>query len=331
MKQIREVPIKGVAQELGLRLYERDTFKDWTLPCTDGQLINLIIAVSFGLFIPPRILNSAAYGGINVHPSLLPDFRGAAPLQHTLLADEEHTGVTLQTLDPMKFDHGRILAQESFPIPNASTCTYPDLLELITPKAASLLVRGLQDRAFDPHSTLTRHHFTPPRISNALPTSDEHTNSEAFRRAPKITPEDRQICWPIRSDELLRRDRVLGRLWCLIAWDKEAPKRVVLHGLESVSIPSPLSPGPLPQKTGSEQGVKELPCFGHDDEPVAVPILRQGDELLLLASETDAILVKEITVEGKRKMPAARALAWALGRPSSDYGRGENAKVATAH
>jgi methionyl-tRNA formyltransferase len=77
-----------VAEELSLTIYERDTFTGWDvsiplldlecllikaqLPRPQGEAINLIIAVSFGLFVPPRILRSAEYGGLNVHPSLLP-------------------------------------------------------------------------------------------------------------------------------------------------------------------------------------------------------------------------------------------------------------------
>ena len=83
------VPIKAVAQELGLVIHERDTFTGWDvraaeftfeqetdylqLPKPQNEPINLIIAVSFGLFVPPRILRSAEYGGLNVHPSLLPE------------------------------------------------------------------------------------------------------------------------------------------------------------------------------------------------------------------------------------------------------------------
>ncbi|KAF3058154.1 Methionyl-tRNA formyltransferase, mitochondrial [Daldinia childiae] len=79
---------------------------------------NLIIAVSFGLFVPPRLLRAAQYGGLNVHPSLLPDLRGPAPLQHALLAGHTHTGISLQTLDDRAFDHGLILARTPpLPIP----------------------------------------------------------------------------------------------------------------------------------------------------------------------------------------------------------------------
>lgn len=68
--------------------------------------------VSFGYFIPPRIIQQFKYGAINVHPSLLPKYRGAAPIQHTILAGDDETGVTVQELHPEKFDAGRILNQK---------------------------------------------------------------------------------------------------------------------------------------------------------------------------------------------------------------------------
>ncbi|KAJ4388258.1 Methionyl-tRNA formyltransferase, partial [Neurospora sp. IMI 360204] len=72
-KEIRQVPIQNLAEELSLSIHVRDTFTGWSLPQTpDGEPINLIVAVSFGLFVPPRCLNQAKYGGLNVHPSLLP-------------------------------------------------------------------------------------------------------------------------------------------------------------------------------------------------------------------------------------------------------------------
>ena len=67
-------PIKEVAiDELNLPLHQIDTFTGWSPPQPDGQPINLVVAVSFGLFVPPRILSAAKYGGLNVHPSLLPE------------------------------------------------------------------------------------------------------------------------------------------------------------------------------------------------------------------------------------------------------------------
>lgn len=72
LNKIFQAPIRAAAEQLGLPLHERDSFRGWQLPRSDDETINLIIAVSFGLFIPARILQSAEYGGLNIHPSILP-------------------------------------------------------------------------------------------------------------------------------------------------------------------------------------------------------------------------------------------------------------------
>ena len=72
LKELRVLPAQTLAASLGLPVWNRDTFTGWDVPRPDGEDINLIIAVSFGLFVPPRILQATKYGGLNVHPSLLP-------------------------------------------------------------------------------------------------------------------------------------------------------------------------------------------------------------------------------------------------------------------
>lgn len=67
--------------------------------------------VSFGYFIPPHIISLFKHGAVNVHPSLLPKYRGAAPIQHAILYGDQETGITIQELDDREFDAGRILAQ----------------------------------------------------------------------------------------------------------------------------------------------------------------------------------------------------------------------------
>ena len=63
--------------------------------------------------MPADIIHRFKHGAVNVHPSLLPKYRGAAPIQHTILAGDDVTGVTVQELDDKQFDAGRILAQRS--------------------------------------------------------------------------------------------------------------------------------------------------------------------------------------------------------------------------
>ncbi|KAJ4357630.1 Methionyl-tRNA formyltransferase [Didymosphaeria variabile] len=147
LKTLRNVPIKLAAAEELCVTHTIDTFTGWTPP----SRVDLIIAVSFGLFVPPRILNLAKYGGLNVHPSLLPDLKGPAPIQHALLKRRQYTGVSVQTLHPSQFDGGTILAQTPSPgvtIPDLATAD--DLTRRLAFEGADMLVNVLKTRAFVP-------------------------------------------------------------------------------------------------------------------------------------------------------------------------------------
>ena len=169
--------------------------------------------------MPARILNGAKYGGLNVHPSLLPDLRGPAPIVHALLKRRSHTGVTLQTMHPTRFDHGVVLSQTPAPgIPIPKDCTAKDLIETLGPLGAELLCQGVQDGLFvDPKAART-----------------ETLEMDELELAPKITPEDRHIDWASwNADEILLRDRVLGRLWDLQTYARcfdSLSKRVAFEG-----------------------------------------------------------------------------------------------------
>jgi methionyl-tRNA formyltransferase len=210
-----------------------------------------------------------------------------------LLACEAHTGVTLQTLHPEKFDHGAILAQTPLPgfeIPNPSQCTYPELLRLVTPKAAEMLVQGIRDRV-----------FLPGAISNTISISSKPYGNP-IRHAPKITPMDRHIDWEKTTvDEILRRDRVLGRLWGLIHIEGQGPKRAVFGGLTAV---------PLDESFwGKEVSVTyKLPLVSNNGERVTLPCLVDGEAVIVSSPTGGAVRIEEITVAGDKKTGAAKAL-----------------------
>lgn len=144
---------------------------------------NLIIAVSFGLFVPNRILSKLAYGGINVHPSLLPDLHGPAPLQWTILTRRFYTGVTVQTMHPRAFDRGEVLAQTPAPgVPVPYGCTTDDLVALLAPHGARLLVDALQRGLY----------LGPPYapVPDRVP-----VDADRARHAPKIDKSELTVDW----------------------------------------------------------------------------------------------------------------------------------------
>lgn len=194
------MPIKQVAtEELSLRTHAIDTFTGWTPP----KPIDLVIAVSFGLFVPPRILGLAQYGGLNVHPSLLPDLRGPAPIEHALLKQRKLTGVSIQTLDPKQFDHGTILAQTAAPgiqIPPDMSAAL--LEEQLAKTGAEMLV-----------DVLKTHKFVPP-----LEDVGWYAKSDGpIHHAPKITKKDRFIDFKVNTIAVIFSiQSALGDGWCIL-------------------------------------------------------------------------------------------------------------------
>ncbi|KAK1993880.1 formyl transferase [Colletotrichum falcatum] len=328
MKKIREVPLKKLAEKLELPIHERDTFTGWQ-PRND---INLIVAVSFGLFVPPRLLNLAKYGGLNVHPSLLPDFRGPAPLQHTLLQRRTHTGITLQTLHHKAFDHGTVLCQTPLPgIPVPEDCTTQRLHDVVTPLAAETLVEGLRKGL----------HVPPLRDAGWQPNAGERGQ---LRHAPKVTNHDRQVNWPEwTADDVVLRQRVLGPVWCsayhhgsrkimrLKFGDAEAverPDRVRRYyrrcslrkagELAAEDVPEEDRDVELVSWVWQPEGkardraswvVHRTPFFEHED----------GKSILVPSAGGGCLKLSTITVEGSRPKPAVAALG-GFGKAARDEG-----------
>ncbi|TSC55817.1 MAG: methionyl-tRNA formyltransferase, partial [Parcubacteria group bacterium Greene0416_79] len=88
-------------QPIALDSSVRDTLKT--------KSFELFVVASYGLIIPKDILDIPAHGALNLHPSLLPKYRGASPIENQILADDRDAGVTIMLMDE-KMDHGPTLA-----------------------------------------------------------------------------------------------------------------------------------------------------------------------------------------------------------------------------
>lgn len=112
----------------------------------DFRKIDLLIAVSFGLFIPSQIIEQVA-STINVHPSLLPQYRGPAPIHNVIFNGDRHTGITLQTLSPHGFDKG-IIFDQSYPIRIEDDETFTSLWTRLSSHASEMLLLCLQNQTY---------------------------------------------------------------------------------------------------------------------------------------------------------------------------------------
>lgn len=114
-KQIIIPPlVKLLAQKYKISLIQPEKILDSKLQILDSKP-DLIVAVAYGQILPKEILEIPKYGCLNVHPSLLPKYRGSSPIQYAILNGDKKTGVTIILMDE-KMDHGPILAQREIMI-----------------------------------------------------------------------------------------------------------------------------------------------------------------------------------------------------------------------
>ncbi|MCG8413324.1 MAG: methionyl-tRNA formyltransferase [Pseudomonadales bacterium] len=115
-KKLQPSPVKIVAENAGLPVYQPSTLRNEEAQQEFKSLVpDLLIVVAYGLILPQAILDIPRFGCINVHASLLPRWRGAAPLERALLAGDKVTGVTIMQMDA-GLDTGPMLHKESVAI-----------------------------------------------------------------------------------------------------------------------------------------------------------------------------------------------------------------------
>ncbi|HLF04631.1 MAG TPA: methionyl-tRNA formyltransferase [Dehalococcoidia bacterium] len=109
-------PVKSHALSLGLPVYQPASLRPARAQAELAALQpQVIVVAAYGLFLPPPVLNTPAHGCLNLHPSLLPRYRGPSPVVTAILEGDTVTGVTLMLLD-QGMDTGPIIAQRQHPI-----------------------------------------------------------------------------------------------------------------------------------------------------------------------------------------------------------------------
>jgi methionyl-tRNA formyltransferase len=135
-------PIKELALRHGLTVLQPEKAKEEAFQqALSGLQPDLFVVVAYGQILPKSVLNIPKYGAINVHASLLPRYRGAAPIAWAILRGEEVTGVTTMVMDE-GMDTGDILLQTEVPIGNEETCE--NLHDRLGSLGAQLLLKTLE-------------------------------------------------------------------------------------------------------------------------------------------------------------------------------------------
>lgn len=135
-------PVKQLAMERGIPVYQPRTLRDGSSDDVIKELApDIIVVVAYGCIIPPQLLHAAKYGCINLHVSLLPKYRGSAPIQWSVLNGNAGTGVTIMQLDE-GLDTGDILMVEPVAIDPEETSG--ELFDRVSAVGAKTLVTALE-------------------------------------------------------------------------------------------------------------------------------------------------------------------------------------------
>ena len=134
-------PVKKLAAERGIRVLQPPTLKDTGVQEELRRLgADAIVTAAFGQILPRALLEIPPRGALNVHASLLPRWRGAAPIQRALLAGDETTGVSIMLMDE-GLDTGPVLLREAIPI--LDTDTTATLTDRLAELGGTLIVQAL--------------------------------------------------------------------------------------------------------------------------------------------------------------------------------------------
>jgi len=181
-------PVKELALRLGLSLWQPERARSEAFIQTLRQLHPDLIAVAaYGQILPPALLELPRFGCVNVHASLLPKYRGAAPIQWAILNGDTATGVTVMHMDAT-LDTGDIVAQQTTPIAPADNAqTLHDRLAAL---GAELLVKTIPD-------------YVARKIK------PQKQPAEGVSYARKLTKEDGRLDWRRPAPELWNQVRAL--------------------------------------------------------------------------------------------------------------------------
>lgn len=164
--------VKAEAQKYEIPVYQPEKLKNGELmPILDEYKPDLIAVVAYGKILPSYILDYPEYGCINMHASLLPKYRGAAPVQWSVLNGEEYTGVTTMKMD-VGLDTGDMLLSEKLKIGEYETSE--ELFERVAKLGAKVLCETIE------------------KIEDIVPVKQNH---DEHTYAPMISKEMAKIDW----------------------------------------------------------------------------------------------------------------------------------------
>lgn len=188
--KLKASPVKLLALQHGIAVLQPDTLKDAVLQAELAEAgADAMIVAAYGLIIPGSVLQMPRYGCFNIHASLLPRWRGAAPIQRALLAGDPQTGVTIMRVVPA-LDAGDMISRGAIPITEDDTAqTLHDRLALL---GADLMVEAMDRLA----------------ATGELPATPQDESQVTY--AAKLAKSESTLDWTRSASELARQVRAFN-------------------------------------------------------------------------------------------------------------------------
>jgi methionyl-tRNA formyltransferase len=302
-------PVAALARELGLPVFQPEKPGRRVFVEVLGALRpELAVVVAYGHILKPALIDLAPRGMINAHGSLLPKYRGAAPIQRAILAGETETGVTVQRVVPA-VDAGPVLLQERLAIGPEETAG--ELFARMAELSAQALSRGV-------------------RLIESGAATFAPQDESAVTLAPKLTREEGRADWSRPAEDLARAARAYNpwpTLGCRLP-DGRALKILRARPVpgsefpfDKLRAPSDSFEGLVPSSAAPQPGTRNQPLdHARGPEPVegepGTVVAASGADFLV-ATGAGALRLVEVQAEGKRPMGAAEFLRGARLEPGA--------------
>ncbi|MDA8126653.1 MAG: methionyl-tRNA formyltransferase [Deltaproteobacteria bacterium] len=247
-------PVKDSALSLGIPILQPEKVREPAFLDVFRSLApDLVVLAAFGQILPREIISGPRFGCINIHPSLLPQYRGAAPIQRALIQGEERTGVTIMQMEE-GIDSGAILLQEETPI--GAEETSGDLHARLAALGAELLLMTL--------AMLQSGTLRPRPQDHGLATF-----------APRISREDGRIDWKNNCRSIVSLVRGLSPDPCAYTyWEEKqwkifsAAAKPAEHAIKPGTIMEPLPDGLPIAAAGGYVLLREVQMAGKKRLPI---------------------------------------------------------------
>ena len=251
--------VKTLALERGVPVYQPARMRaPEAVEQVRGLGADLIVVMAYGQILPKGILDAPAIACLNLHASILPRHRGAAPIQSAILAGDQETGITVMYMDE-GLDTGDAMLIHRLPIHRHETGgTLHDRLAVAAPAALAEAIALLQ--------------------AGAAPRAPQENQLATY--AKKLTREDGRIPWSLPCQEVSRHIRALNP-WPGAFTLLPDGRKLKIH----TAALNPRRSGPA----------------GH--------VLRSNGRGILVGCGTGSVLLREVQMEGKRRMAARDFLA----------------------